>query len=158
MDVKERLKNVKLIVSDFDGVMTDNRVLVREDGLESVFCNRGDGFGIERLLKKGIKVVVLSKEKNRVVRARCEKLGIEAVHGIDEKKGVFLKIIEEKGVKKEEVCFVGNDVNDLECVKESSISVVPADAHPSLLEHASYVTKAKGGWGVIRELADLICG
>ena len=76
-------KKIKLIVSDFDGVMTDNRVLVNENGVESVYCNRSDGMAVELLEKKDVKVVVISKETNKVVKTRCSKLGIEVYHGIE---------------------------------------------------------------------------
>jgi len=155
-ETKERIKHVRMIISDFDGVMTDNRVLVDENGVESVFCNRADGLGIEMLRRKGIDFVVLSKEKNKVVEARCKKLGIKCYSGIDDKKEVFLKIIEEKKIKNNEVCFVGNDINDLECIKLAYVSIAPSDAHVLVLNQASYVTKTKGGYGVIREVADLI--
>lgn len=157
MDAAHKLRSVKLIVSDFDGVMTDNRVLVGENGVESVFCSRADGLGIEMLKKKGIEIIVLSKEKNKVVEARCRKLGIRCIQGIDRKKSEFLKIVKESGLRKEEICFVGNEINDLECINESFVSVAPSDAHASVLGCVSYVAKARGGHGVFRELADLIC-
>lgn len=149
-------KKIKLIVSDFDGVMTDNRVLVNEDGVESVFCNRSDGLAIELLREKGIDVVVISKQTNKVVAARCNRLGVTIYHGINSKLELFKKVVEEGKFAKHEVCYVGNEVNDLECMKEAELSVAPADAHQSVLEIASLVTKAKGGEGVIREISDLI--
>ncbi len=151
-----KFKKIKLIVSDFDGVMTDNRVLVDEDGVESVFCNRSDGLAVELLRKKGVDVVVISKETNKVVEARCKKLGIEVYHGIDNKLELFERVMKERKIAKNAVCYVGNEINDLECMKEAELSVAPADSHKSVLEIASFVTKAKGGEGVIREISNLI--
>lgn len=151
-----KFKKIKLIVSDFDGVMTDNRVLVNEDGAESVFCNRSDGLAVELLRKKGVDVIVISKETNKVVEARCKKLGIAVYHGIDNKLELFKKVMKEKKIAKNEVCYVGNEINDLECMEEAELSVAPADSHKSVLEITSFVTKAKGGEGVIREISDLI--
>lgn len=151
-----KFKNIKLIVSDFDGVMTDNRVLVNEDGVESVFCNRSDGLAIELLRKKGVDMIVISKETNKVVAARCNKLGVTIYHGINSKLGLFKKVVEQGKFAKHEVCYVGNEVNDLECMKEAELSIAPADAHQSVLKIASFITKAKGGKGVIREVSDLI--
>lgn len=152
------LKKIKLLVLDFDGVMTDNRVLVSEDGKESVFCNRGDGLGIEMLKKKGIEVVVISKETNKVVQARCKKLKIECWDSIDEKYKLFLREIKKRNLKLENVCFIGNDINDLECIKNAGIGVAVADSYKSVLRIADYITKKRGGEGAVREIADLILG
>ena len=91
--MKKDFKKIKLLVLDFDGVMTDNRVLVTEDGKEAVFCNRSDGLGIEMLKKREIEVVVISKEKNKVVQARCQKLKIKFLQGIENKYKTALKEI-----------------------------------------------------------------
>jgi len=136
--------------------MTDNRVLVQEDGKEAVFCNRGDGLGIEILKKAGVEVLVISKEKNKVVLARCKKLKIKCLNNIDNKYNLFLKEVKKRNLKLETVCFVGNDVNDLQCIKNAGIGVAVADSHQSVLDIADYVTKKKGGEGVVREVADLI--
>lgn len=151
-----RFRQLKLIVADFDGVMTDNRVLVNEDGMEAVFCNRSDGLAVELLRERGIDVIVISKETNRVVAARCEKLGIAIHHGINDKLELLKKIIKERKLGRHEVCYVGNEVNDIECMKAVELSVAPADSHQSVLKIASLVTKARGGEGVIREISDSI--
>ncbi len=155
-NITKKLKKIKLLVLDFDGVMTDNRVLVSEDGKESVFCNRGDSLGIEMLKKKGIEVVVISKEKNKVVQARCKKLKIECWQGIDEKYKLFLKEVKKRNLRLENVCFIGNDINDLECIKKAGIGAAVADSYPKVLKVADYITKKKGGEGAIREVIDLI--
>jgi len=150
------LSKIKYIVSDFDGVMTDNKVLVSEEGIESVFCNRSDGLAVELLAKKGIKVLVISKERNKVVDIRCKKLGIEVYKGIDNKIDLFKKILKDKKLELDEVCYVGNEVNDLDCMKYAKISFAPADSNKKVIDIASFVTKAKGGEGVIREISELI--
>jgi len=152
----EKFKEIKLLVTDFDGVHTDNRVLVSEDGKESIFCDRADGLGIEMLKKKGIEVFVISKEKNKVIQARCDKLKIDCWHGIDDKITLFKKEVGKRGVSLENVCFIGNDINDLECIEIAGIGVAVADSYPQVLEIANYITKAKGGHGAIREICDLI--
>lgn len=155
-DINEKFQKIKLLVFDFDGVMTDNRVLVSEDGKESVFCDRGDSLGIEMLKKKGVEIVVISKETNKVVKARCEKLKIKCWSGIDEKTQLFLREIEEKNLGLENVCFIGNDITDLECIKKAGIGVAVADSYEPALKVADYITKKKGGSGAIREITDLI--
>lgn len=152
----KEFQKIELLVLDFDGVMTDNRVLVSEEGKESVFCNRGDGLGIEMLKKRGIEVIVISKEKNKVVKTRCKKLKIKCLKGINNKRALFLKEIKKRQVKLENVCFIGNDVNDIDCIKDAGIGVAVADSHKSVLKIADYVTQRKGGDGAVREVIDLI--
>lgn len=154
----EKLKKIKLLVLDFDGVMTDNRVLVSEDGKESVFCNRGDGLGIDMLKKKGIEVIVISKERNKVVKARCKKLKIKCFNGIDNKKQTLLRKFKKRRLKKENVCFVGNDINDIECLEAAGFKAAINESHKSVLKIADYVTKKTGGKGAVREIAELILG
>jgi YrbI family 3-deoxy-D-manno-octulosonate 8-phosphate phosphatase len=149
-------KRVSLIVSDFDGVFTDNRVLVSEDGTESVYCNRSDGLGIARLVAAGVPLVVLSTERNSVVQARAKKLGLECLHGIDDKASRLRRLIAERGIDPKEVVFVGNDVNDLGCFAEVGCAVVPADAHASVKARAAIVLPTKGGAGALRTLCDLV--
>jgi len=154
--VDSKFEKIRLLVLDFDGVMTDNRVVVSEDGTESVFCNRSDSLGIEMLKKDNREILVISKETNKVVLVRCQKLGIECVNSVDEKLTVFMEEINKRNLTKEEVCYVGNDVNDLDCVKEAGVGVAVSDSHPSLLDVADYITQKRGGEGAIREITDLI--
>ncbi|NQU05219.1 MAG: HAD hydrolase family protein [Calditrichaeota bacterium] len=147
---------LRLLVLDFDGVMTDNRVFVHEDGSEAVFCNRGDGWGIARLREFGVKVVVLSTEKNHVVSARCHKLGIDCIQGADEKLTNLKKLASDLGVKVHEIAYVGNDVNDLECLRWAGTAIVVADAEPKTLPVADIVTRKPGGHGAVREVCDMI--
>ncbi|MFA7707420.1 MAG: HAD hydrolase family protein [Candidatus Pacearchaeota archaeon] len=150
-------KKIKLLVLDFDGTLTDNRVLVNENGQESVFCSREDSLGLELLKNKtDVEVVVLSKEKNKVVQARCKKLKIGCFQGVDEKHDSFLRLIKEKKLDKSRVCFIGNDINDIECIKEAGIGVCVADSYPSVFRFADYVTKKQGGLGAVREVCSLI--
>lgn len=154
--LNNKFRNIKLLVLDFDGVMTDNRVLVSEDGKEAVVCLRSDGLGIQMLQERGVQVMVISKEKNKVVQARCRKLDIKCLDGIDNKRDAFLKEVKKRRLKIENVCFVGNDINDSECIKIAGIGVAVADAYPDILKIADYITKKKGGRGAVREIADLI--
>jgi YrbI family 3-deoxy-D-manno-octulosonate 8-phosphate phosphatase len=150
-------KKIRLVVSDFDGVMTDNKVLVDENGKEYVFCNRGDGLGIELLKKNScLDIIVISKEKNPVVQARCKKLKIECRQGVDDKAVALLEETKKRGLDIKQVCFIGNDLNDIECIKAAGIGVGVADSHASVLKVANFITKNKGGNGAIREIIDLI--
>ena len=145
-----------LVVFDFDGVMTDNRALVTSDGQEAVFCDRGDGLGIERLVRSGIPVLVLSSEVDRVVEARCAKLKLPCLQGIADKWAVLGAYLAEKSYRPEDVIYVGNDMNDVECLKRVGWGVVVSDAHREARRAARIVLRNQGGHGAVRELCDLI--
>ena len=150
-------EKIKLLVLDFDGVITNNKVYLNEEGIESVCCNRSDGLGIEMLKNKTkVEVIVISKEKNPVTLRRCEKLKIQCLNGIDQKHQILLEEIKKRNLDFKEVCFVGNDINDLECLKLVGIGVATNDAYPEVKEIANYITKKKGGEGAVREVCDLI--
>jgi Low specificity phosphatase (HAD superfamily) len=149
---KIKCKEIELIVYDFDGVMTDNKVLISEDGKESVFCNRSDGLAISKIKKMGLPQLIISTEKNKIVEMRAKKLGIQVIHGIDCKKSIVKKYCKEKNINLGKVIFIGNDINDLEVMKIVGYPIAPSDAHTSIKNEAKFLTKAKGGEGVIREL------
>jgi len=147
---------VQAIVFDFDGVFTDNRVILDEDGKESVICNRSDGLGISGVKKCGISLLVLSKEKNPVVQRRCEKMEIPCVHGIDDKKTFLSSWLKEKAIDPKNVIYVGNDINDIDCLQYVGCGVVVADAHEDTKMVAKIILKNNGGHGAVRELCDLV--
>ena len=148
--------NVKLLVLDFDGVMTNNKVIVDENGKESIICNRSDGMGVEMIKNKGIDVIVISKEVNKVVKARCDKLNVPCVHGVDDKLSILKKELNNRSLHPEDVCYIGNDVNDIECLKYVGIGIVVNDAFPEVKKVAKVVTKKNGGEGAVREIIDNI--
>jgi len=151
-------KDVLLLALDFDGVMTDGTVYVSEDGKETVRCSRRDSLGISFLKKRGVKVVVISKEKNGVVAARCKKLDVECFSGVDDKPTLFKELLAREGIDPLRACYVGDDVIDVECMRIAGIGVAVADAVRQAREAADYVTAAKGGEHAVREVCDLICG
>lgn len=145
-----------LLVYDFDGVMTDNRVLVFQDGTEAVFVNRADGWGIAQLCKAGFRQVILSTETNPVVSARAKKLHIEAIQSSSDKVRDLVAYCQTNGIDLMKVLYVGNDLNDLGAMRIVGFSVAPADAHPEVLKIAMHVTHAHGGEGVIKELSECL--
>ncbi len=149
---------IRLIVSDFDGVITDNRVWTDETGREMVAATRADSMRLRDLRAHGIEVVILSSEPNPVVRARAKKMGVEAIHGVDiQGKGEALKeLLARKGVDPANVIYIGNDVNDLPCFEIAGWAVAVADAYPQVLEAADYVLSRPGGQGALREVCDLV--
>lgn len=149
-------EQVELVVFDFDGVMTDNRVWVNEEGHEVVAANRSDSEGLAAMRKRGVQVIVLSKETNPVVTARCQKLKIPVIQGINDKPVVLRQYLEEHHFDPGHVVYVGNDVNDLPCFPVVSCAVAPVDAEPEILRQADLVLTRKGGHGAVREICDLI--
>ena len=147
---------VGLLVLDFDGVLTDNRVLVDEHGTESVACDRGDGWGIARLREAGVPVVIVSTERNGVVGARAAKLGIECVQDCADKAAAVRVLAERHGVALADVAFVGNDVNDLPALDLVGFPIAVGDARPEVVRVAVATTARPGGAGAVREVCDWI--
>lgn len=142
---------------DFDGVFTDNLVLNLQCGTEAVFCSRSDGLGIEMLRMAGMPMVVVSKERNPVTSARCAKLDLEVIQGIDDKDSVKRVWLDDRGIAADQAIYVGNDVNDvndLACMAMVGCAVAVADAHGEVLAAADIVLPLRGGYGAVRFLAD----
>jgi YrbI family 3-deoxy-D-manno-octulosonate 8-phosphate phosphatase len=148
--------NIKLIVSDFDGVMTDNRVMVDEDGRESVVVSRADGQAVHLLRSMGIELVIMSTETNGVVGQRAKKLGVECVQSVSDKADCLRQYCDEKQISMKHIAYVGNDVNDYGALQLAGTKIVPQDAYDEVKKIADYVTETKGGYGVIREIAEII--
>ena len=151
-------EKIELIVSDFDGVFTDNRVWTDQDGKETVAASRSDGLRVRDLKEHHIGMIALSSEANPVVQRRAKKMGIEAVQETDtRKKGeAFKKLLADRKVEAAHVAFVGNDVNDLPCFEIAGWAVAVADAYPEVKRAADYVLQTPGGYGALRELFDLV--
>lgn len=147
---------VKAVVFDFDGVFTDNSVTVDQDGREAVVCRRDDGMGIARLREAGVPVLVLSAEVNPVVGARCRKLGIECVQGCGDKLPALADWAARRGVERAELVYVGNDVNDAECMAWAGCGIAVADAYPQALRAARLVLSRAGGHGAVREVCEMV--
>lgn len=149
---------IRMIICDFDGVITDNRVWTDENGRETVVATRADSMRVRDLRERGVQVMILSSEPNPVVQARAAKMGVEAVHGIDIRgKGEALRLLlAEKKVDAAQVIFIGNDLNDLPCFEVAGWAVAVADAAPQVLRAADFVLTRAGGHGAVRELCELV--
>ena len=148
--------DVRLIVYDFDGVMTDNKVYVDQNGREMVQVNRADGLGISEIKKLGFEQIIISTEKNPVVTARAEKLDIYCLQGIENKKDVLINFCKKNDINLKDVAYVGNDVNDKEVMEIVGYSFCPSDAYGSIKKISNHILDTKGGNGVVRELLDII--
>lgn len=159
-DDRKTLRNIRLVVFDFDGVFTDSAVWVREDGVELVRCSREDGMGISLLRNSGlgVELMVLSTEENPVVAARCRKLRLRAVQGIKDKASKLEEIASEMSIALEQIAYVGNDINDRECLLKVGLPIVVADAHPSVATLGRLRTQRNGGHGAVREVCEALLG
>ena len=151
-------ETVKMIICDFDGVVTDNLVITDQDGRESVTASRSDSMHIKKLREMGVEVMILSSEPNPVVLARAKKMGVEAIHnvGMQDKGRVMREVLAQKNVEAQNVVYVGNDLNDLPCFEIAGWSVAVADAYPEVIRAADHVLTKTGGHGAIRELCEIV--
>jgi N-acylneuraminate cytidylyltransferase len=156
MPSRESLQSIKAIVFDFDGVMTDDQVYITETGQEMVMASRSDGIGISALRNAGLKLLILSKERNPVVARRAEKLQIEVIQACDNKLEALTKWLSNNQLLLSQCAYVGNDINDLQCMQAVKLAIAPIDAHPQATQAAHWRLTRAGGKGAIRELSDAI--
>ena len=145
-----------LFVYDFDGVFTDNRVLVSENDTESVYCNRSDGLAVRKIKEMGINQMIISTEKNKVVSVRAAKLGIPVIHGVENKKEILLENCNKLSIDAKNILYIGNDINDLDAMLAVGFPVCPQDAYPEIKKIVKLVIPVSGGNGVIRELLNYL--
>ena len=147
---------VRAIVTDFDGVHTDDTASVDADGVERVRVSREDGMGVSLLRRAGIPMLILSTEVNAVVRARADKLRVPVLHGIDDKEAALRAWAAESGIPLADIAYLGNDVNDLPALRIVGWPVAVANAHPLVQEAARVVLRRSGGHGAVRELIERV--
>lgn len=143
----------KLILTDFDGCLTNDFVYVNTDGVESIRATRKDGLGIERLKLMGIEVMVVSAEANKVVSARAKKLNIECIQDCHDKKNALINTSEKKQITLRDIWFIGNDINDLEALKLAGYSLCPKDASPEVKDISDLILPINGGDGILNFIA-----
>ena len=148
------LTGIKANAFDFNGVFTDNRVYVMQNGEETVVCDRSDGMGISMFRKADMPLVIISTEKNPVVAIRGPQLNLDVLQGIEHKLSKLSAWVVANQLTIEQVAFVGNDINEVQCLDPVGFGVVVADAYPVVIDAADFVLSKKGP-GVFREIADL---
>jgi 3-deoxy-D-manno-octulosonate 8-phosphate phosphatase (KDO 8-P phosphatase) len=155
--VHERLKKIKLLILDVDGVMTDGRIIFDSNGVESKFFNVKDGHGIKMVQRADIEVAIISGRESRVVANRAVELGINRVYqrALD-KLTPYREILEQTGLADEQVAFMGDDVIDIPVLLRVGFATAPADAVADVLPYAHYIARNRGGWGAVREVCDLL--
>ncbi len=148
--------HVAAVVTDFDGVHTDDTVVTDADGRESVRVSRSDGMGIARLRNAGIPVLILSSETNPVVSARARKLQVDVRQGVQDKLAALVEWVAAQGIPLSHVAYIGNDINDLGCLEVVGYPVAVPEAHPLVLAASRVIVSRTGGHGAVRELADRV--
>jgi YrbI family 3-deoxy-D-manno-octulosonate 8-phosphate phosphatase len=157
--VNSKLRNSKIpkiIFTDFDGCLTDDRVWLNQEGEEFVAANRKDGLAVKRLKNLGIQVVIASTETNKVVLARGNKMGVDVLQGLADKAEAIEQYLEQKNLSWNDIWYIGNDVNDLGAIERSNLSICPADAVKKVRKSVDVVLKTKGGYGILSEIATLL--
>ncbi len=142
----------KIIITDFDGCLTDDRVWLNKWGREFVAANRKDGLAVKRLKKLGILTVIASTEKNKVVKARGKKMGVEVLQGLSNKAKAIDEYLIKNKLAWEDSWYIGNDVNDLGAISKAMFSLCPSDAVEIVINSVDYVLKSKGGFGILSEI------
>ena len=142
----------KIIITDFDGCLTDDRVWMNKWGQEFVAANRKDGLAVNRLRELGILTVIASTEKNKVVKARGNKMGVEVLQGLSDKAKAIDDYLIKNKLTWEESWYIGNDVNDLGAINKAKFSLCPSDAVERVINSVDYVLKTKGGFGILSEI------
>lgn len=156
-EINKKAKNIKLLILDVDGVMTDGSIILDNNGNENKRFNVRDGHGIKMLQRAGITVGIITGRRSKVVEVRAKELGIKEVHQkIFKKSAVYEKLLKKYECKDENVAFMGDDIVDQELLKRAGISAAPCDADETAKKFADMVTKKGGGRGAVREFTDLI--
>ena len=148
-----KVQKPKILFTDFDGCLTDDRVWLNLDGEEFVAANRKDGLAVKRLKNLGIQVVITSTETNKVVLARGTKMGVEVLQGLADKAESIDQYLKQKNLSWNEVWYIGNDVNDLGVIEKAKLSISPADAVKKVRKTVDIVLKTNGGRGILSEIA-----
>jgi len=152
-----KAEDIKLVILDVDGVMSDGRIVIDDNGVQSRNFDIKDGMGVVALQMLGVEVAIITSKHSGAVRYRAEELKIKRFYeGVKKKTEAYAEILEDMKITDAEVCYVGDDLVDLSMMKRVGLPVAVADAVPDVLEHAAYITSARGGYGAVREVAEMI--
>ena len=153
--MNSKLHNVqkpKILITDFDGCLTDDRVWLNQEGEEFIAANRKDGLAVMRLKNLGIQVVIASTETNKVVLARGTKMGVDVLQGLADKAKAIEQYLKQRNLSWSDIWYIGNDVNDLGAIERANLSLCPADAVKKVRKTVDAVLKTKGGYGILEEI------
>jgi len=157
MDTRKSLARIRLIAFDIDGVFTDGRFYLSDDGVESKAFSTQDGYGIRCLIRAGIEVAVISGRTSGAVERRMAELGVPHImQGCGDKVDAFEWLASELGIAAEDCAFVGDDIPDLPLLKKVGFAFAVANAVDEVIERCDYTTQARGGSGAVREICELL--
>lgn len=153
----EKAKKIKLLILDVDGVLTDNRLVYSDDGIESKSFYTRDGHGMVMLQKSGIDIGIITGRKSQLVTNRMNDLKVKHVYqGVPDKLPTFIKLVEDLDLKFDEIAYIGDDILDLPILMRIGLSVTPSDGDDEVKPRVDYISKYEGGRGCVREICELI--
>lgn len=156
-DVLDKAKEIKLLVCDVDGVFSDGRIYLGNDGEELKAFHTKDGFGVKALIDSGVEVAIITGRRSNIVSNRMKALNVKyIVQGSEEKLSAMTELTDLLSLKAEQVAYIGDDIPDLSCIEKVSLGIATNDAHPAVIAKADYQTFTHGGFGAVREVCDLI--
>ena len=152
------IEEIEAFIFDFDGVLTNNKVHIDQNGKELVSCSRADGLAFDALRKLKKPTYILSSEKNSVVEARAKKLKVLSIQGVSDKVKSINQLVMSEGLNINNIFYVGNDLNDYYAMKLCGYSACPSNSHEKIKLISNFHLNSKGGDGVVRELLEEIIG
>ncbi len=156
-DILAKAQQIKLLVCDVDGVFSDGRIYLGNDGEELKAFHTKDGFGIKALGANGVDVAIITGRNSAIVANRMKALNVaHIIQGQEDKLPALMSLIEQLNITIEEVAYIGDDVPDLPCIETVGLGISVSDGHPLVLRAANYITFTRGGFGAVRETFDLI--
>lgn len=157
MEVFKKMENIKMLIMDVDGVLTDTRLFLDSDGEWKRFFSIRDGVGIKELQKRGYKTAVITGSKTKDITLRMKNLGIDYFYdGYSDKGPAFQLLIKESGLQPEEMAYIGDDIYDIPLLQKVAFAATVPEAVVPVFKCVDYVTKRSGGLGAVRELCDLL--
>jgi len=156
-ELTEKIKNIKLLVCDIDGVFSDGRIYLGNEGEELKAFHTKDGFGIKALVASGVKVAVITGRQSNIVKNRMNALNVtHIIQGQENKLPALEQLATTLDLSFKQMAYIGDDIPDLGCIDAVGLGVAVQDAHPQIIQRANYVTSLRGGFGAVRELCDVI--
>jgi 3-deoxy-D-manno-octulosonate 8-phosphate phosphatase (KDO 8-P phosphatase) len=156
-DIVDIAKQIKLLICDVDGVFSDGRIYMGNQGEELKTFHTRDGYGVKSLMNAGIEIAIITGRASKIVENRMTALGITLIYqGQDDKLQAYYDICDKLSIKPEHTGYIGDDLIDWSVMEKVALKVCVADGHPLLRQKANYVTQIQGGYGAVREVCDLI--
>ena len=153
----KKLKHIRLLLLDVDGVLTDGSIIYNDEGSETKIFNAKDGLGLRLAMSAGIEVAIVTGRRSKALRHRCDNLGIRYLYdGVGVKAQMLAEIVAQTGIGPEQAAFVGDDLPDLPLMRRVGLAIAVADAHDIIRDHAHWTTRATGGHGAVREICEAL--